>query len=235
MADQTTLPKPAAPGKVRFTGVQVLAMQDSGVLPQPNRIELIDGVLLDMAFRGQGAVAPQPYRFTGGQVLAMQEAGVLPLPNRFELIEGELLDMGSEGARHSKLRALLTLRVARALPDHLGIGPDTAFRLTDTVWPEPDLFVYPLTLDPADVRGPDALLVVEIADSSLSYDLKQKAALYARFGVREYWVIEAATGRCHVHQDPDGESWRLIRIVEPNDTLEAMLVSEIKVSVADLL
>lgn len=181
------------------------------------------------------ATGPGKVSFTGAQVLAMQEAGVLPMPNRIELIEGELLDMGSEGARHSKLKALLTLRVARALPPHLGIGPDTTFRLADTVWPEPDLYVYPLTLDPADVRGPDALLVIEIAESSLPYDLKQKAALYARFGVREYWVIEAETGRCHIHQGPEGDAWRLVRIAEPDEAIAALLVAEIQIRLAEFL
>jgi Uma2 family endonuclease len=181
------------------------------------------------------AVGPGKVRFTGSQVLAMQGAGVLPMPNRIELVDGELLDMGSEGARHSKLKALLTRCIAKALPDPLGIGPDTTLRLDDSVWLEPDLFLYPLRLEPADVRGPDALLVIEIADTSLAYDLKDKAALYASYGVREYWVIEAESGRTHVHQGPEGKGWRLVRIAEPDDKLTALFVAEVSVKIGDLI
>lgn len=194
--------------------------------------------VIGSAMADQGAplpTIPDPVRMTGAQVLALQEAGLLPMPNRIELIDGELLDMGSEGARHSKLKALLTRSVVKSLPDHVGIGPDTTFRLADSVWPEPDLYLYPLTLDPDQVRGPDSLLVIEIADTSLAYDLKQKAALYARFGVPEYWVVEADTGRCHVHQDPEGEAWRLVRIAEPGERLTALLVPEVVARLADFL
>lgn len=179
-------------------------------------------------------VEPGKVRFTGAQVLAMQGAGILPTPNRIELIDGELLDMGSEGDKHSYLRVRLINAMVRMAPERLMIGPDTTFRLADNVWPEPDIFVFDAGLRPAQVRGPDALLVVEISDTSLAYDLKEKAALYARFGVREYWVIEAESGRTHVHQGPEGEGWRLARIAEPEETLTAMLVPEIAVRMAEL-
>ena len=42
----------------------------------------------------------------------------------------------------------------------------------------------------ASLRGPDVLLAVEVADSSLDYDVRRKPLVYARFGVRELWVIE---------------------------------------------
>lgn len=179
------------------------------------------------------ATEPGKVRFTGEQVLAMQATGVLPSPNRIELIDGELLDMGSEGDRHGNLKARLTTALARLAPTHLTIGPDTTLRLADNVWPEPDIFVFAASQRPAQVRGPDALLVVEISDTSLAYDLKEKAALYARYGVREYWVVEAETGRCHVHQSPQGEGWRLVRTAAPDEAITASLVSEIVVRMAD--
>lgn len=54
-------------------------------------------------------------------------------------------------------------------------------------------------------RHPNAremLLVVEVSDIYLSYDLRTKATFYARVGVREYWVVDV-NGRClHVNEIP---------------------------------
>ena len=71
---------------------------------------------------------------------------------------------------------------------------------------EPDFIVFARTTRLADVKGPDVLLAVEVADSSLDYDLHRKPLVYAAFGVRELWVIDAARRVVHVHQSagPDG-------------------------------
>ena len=56
-------------------------------------------------------------------------------------------------------------------------------------------------------RGLNALLVVEIADSSLGYDRGRKAALYASFGVRELWVIDAVKRATRVFRKPSAEGY----------------------------
>ena len=49
------------------------------------------------------------------------------------------------------------------------------------------------------------MLVIEVSDSSLGRDLRRKAELYARFGVRHYWVLDAERRRAFVHVlQPDG-------------------------------
>ena len=50
------------------------------------------------------------------------------------------------------------------------------------------MVVYPSAIGLEGLQGPNALLVVEIADSSLRYDMGRKADLYASFGIREFWV-----------------------------------------------
>ena len=79
---------------------------------------------------------------------------------------------------------------------------------------DPDLVVFPQSALRRDqgtfiaVRGSDILLIVEIAVTSLDYDLGIKAGLYARHGVREYWVIAPALGKAWVHSQPEGNGWR---------------------------
>jgi Uma2 family endonuclease len=50
-------------------------------------------------------------------------------------------------------------------------------------------------------------LVVEVADSTLGFDLRTKAALYARAGIAEYWVLDIAGRRMIVHRNPQAGTY----------------------------
>ena len=58
-------------------------------------------------------------------------------------------------------------------------APETALRLDPMNYLEPDFIVFARTTRLADVKGPDVLLAVEVADSSLDYDLRRKPLVYA--------------------------------------------------------
>ena len=66
----------------------------------------------------------------------------------------------------------------------------------------PGILVHPIEIPPPDVRGGDAPLVVEVADSSLNYDMNTKAPVYTAHGVREYWLINTGTLFTMVHRQP---------------------------------
>ena len=56
----------------------------------------------------------------------------------------------------------------------------------------------------------DLLLVVEVSDSSLDFDLVTKARLYARAAIQDYWVMDVANSRIIVHRDPMGGAYRSV-------------------------
>jgi Uma2 family endonuclease len=176
--------------------------------------------------------APVRHLFTGDDVLRMQDAGVLLEGGPFELIDGEIIDMPSEGDAHMLLRIALTKYLVRALPDEIAIASDGTLRLGEFDWPEPDFHLFPDGMPPSAVRGPDVLLVIELSDSSLGYDMTRKADLYRRAGVREYWVIDLKTRRLHVHR-ADGP-WPAAPI-PITDTVEPNLRPGVKLRIADVL
>jgi Uma2 family endonuclease len=99
------------------------------------------------------------------------------------------------------------LNVREQLPIRV---PGEAGRFTE---PEPDLAVTiePTTAYAARHPGPDDLvLAVEVADSSLEFDLTTKALLYARAGIRGYWVADIASRQVHVHRNPAEDGYRSI-------------------------
>ena len=70
------------------------------------------------------------------------------------------------------------------------------------------------------------LLVVEIADSSLRYDVGRKAALYASFGIRELWVIDAVRLTTRVFREPAADGYRETRDFAASDPLVPLLAPE---------
>ena len=118
-------------------------------------------------------------RWSVAEIEAMVARGIILEDERFELIGGEVVPMSPKGARHEIVRTELAFQMTRQAPGTLRVAAEVQFNLADDAYTVPDLLVYPATIKVPDVRGASALLVVEVADSSLAYDLDTKASLYA--------------------------------------------------------
>jgi Uma2 family endonuclease len=164
----------------------------------------------------------------------MLEAGILSRHDRIELIDGEVVVLAAKGARHEVVRNELVVSWARQLPADVKFAEEPPLRLGPHDEPEPDITLFPARLRVPDVRGDSVLLVVEIADTSLSYDLQVKAPLYASYSVREYWVIDAATLETHVHRQPQATGCAERRLVASTADLVPLLVPALGVKLADL-
>ena len=116
--------------------------------------------------------------------------------------------MSPKGSRHEAIKAALNVQWGRICPEGFAFVPETGLRLDPRNYLEPDFIVFARTKRLADVKGPDVLLAVEVADSSLDYDLRRKPLLYAAFGVRELWVVDAARRVVHRHGRAMPEGYR---------------------------
>jgi Uma2 family endonuclease len=86
-----------------------------------------------------------------------------------------------------------------------------------------------------DVRGDTALLVIEFADSSLDHDTGAKAATYAKYGVCEYWVIDAKTRQTQVFRNPKPEGYASWSEKSAKAKLTSKKVPELTVVLAKLV
>jgi Uma2 family endonuclease len=146
-------------------------------------------------------------KFTVAEVEAMVAAGILVEDERVELIDGELLAMSAKGSWHEVLKVALNDRWCRVRPNSCWLAPETTFRLSVDTCLEPDFVIYPRAIGLKNIAGSNVLLVVEVADSSLRYDIGGKAALYARFGIRELWVIDAVAMTTRAFRSPSPEGF----------------------------
>ena len=144
-----------------------------------------------------------PARLTVEAVFELTAAGVLPEDGSFELIDGEIVPMAAAKADwHEIMKSRLTRALVLGLHGDLRLFVEPSVTFAADLLLEPDLVVWTKDIRPRDVRGPDIALLVEVADSSLGYDLRVKAPLYARHGVRDYWVVDAVRQTVRVHRSP---------------------------------
>ena len=164
----------------------------------------------------------------------MIDAGVLGADEKFELIEGEIVPKSPSHDPHERMKSALILALTSRLPDGMWFGVESSIFLSEKTFVEPDLCFFKKELKSHDVRGPHLLLVIEVADSSLSFDRGTKALLYASHGVHELWVIDVATKVTSVHTGPTGVGWAAVRRVEPTEALRASALPSLEIRIADL-
>lgn len=166
------------------------------------------------------AVEVSRRRFTADEYLAMGDAGILRAEDRVELIDGDIVAMTPIGRRHVALVNRLTRLFVGRLGEGAIVQPQGSLRLDFSTEPQPDLAVlrhrddfYETGSRPAP---DDILLLIEVADTSLRYDLTTKAALYARHGIGEYWVIDLNSDTVIRHQEPIDGTYLRIAPVAPD-------------------
>jgi Uma2 family endonuclease len=173
---------------------------------------------------------PPRKRWTRAECDAVEAAGIFDL-EQIELIEGELIDKMGKNRPHVDAAALLIgwlIRIFGARFVNVEAPIDVAPEDNPTNQPQPDLIVLNRQYSgfrSAIPQPKDLDLVVEIADSSIGFDLTVKAALYARAGIVEYWVLDLAGHRLIVHRNPQGGRYESVSSYDENETLAPLSAS----------
>ena len=174
------------------------------------------------------------WRWTVAEAEKLAAAGFFHRDERMELLGGEIVPMSPEGRRQQTLRIELLDRFYRQAPLELIVAAEAQFNLSEETYVVPDILVHPRAIKTYDLRGPDALLVVEVAETSLDYDLRTKVPLYATHGVREYWVINAVTLMTTVHRQPSGNAFAFTEELAGNAQLVPSLAPALALSLSTL-
>jgi Uma2 family endonuclease len=182
----------------------------------------------------QAAEGLPRWRWTLDEFERFIELGIFSEADRVELIGGELVPMSPKGARHDNLRIFLQLALQRRVGERIAVLVEMGWRPDGAQYIEPDIVVAPLTSNPVQTPATDVLLLIEVADSSLSYDLKVKSGVYAALGVGEYWVVDARRLVTHVHRIPSAGGYASVATVEAGGELTADRIPGLTLRLADL-
>jgi len=181
--------------------------------------------------------------FTPTRYDAMVHTGILTSEDKVELLENHVVLKMPGNPSHDGTILRISKRLVRRLPAGWDVRCQLAIVLADSR-PEPDLAIVPEDPDDYTKRHPAAAetrLVIEVANTSLLIDQRDKARIYARGGVVCYWIINLEANRVEVHAQPSGpcDSPAYASVVNyaPGDLVPLILdgVTVANIPVAELL
>ena len=166
----------------------------------------------------------------------MIAAGILDEDERLELLEGVIVAMAPQSPAHAYCIQWLTRFLVRRLGDAYAVRPQLPLTLGERNEPEPDLTVVRADSASRDHHPGTAVLAIEVSGDSLRKDRRVKAAVYARFGIAEYWIVNVEARVVEVLSDPDAgdAAYRRTRIVTTSETLTSEALPELSFPVAEL-
>jgi Uma2 family endonuclease len=179
-------------------------------------------------------IAPErPRRLTRAQYDAIVAAGLFN-DQRVELLEGVIVSMSPNDPAHASPVQLLTQVLVPPLAGRAAVRVQLPIVAADESEPEPDVAVVPLA-DYAREHPASALLIIEVADSSIRKDRLVKAPLYAKSGFREYWLINVRTRTVDVHRGPSLDGWASVTRHSVGETLHPEAFPDLAVQIGEIL
>ena len=168
----------------------------------------------------------------------MAEVGILRPDERVELLNGRIVQMPPISPRHAYVVSSLHEALLTALCGRAVVSCRAPVRLNRISEPEPDVRIV---VGPheryahAHPNPRDALLLVEVSDSTLAHDKGEKLEAYARASVLEYWVVDLVHERVDVYADPEGERYDAHRIVGRGEFIAPQAFPNDSIAVDDIL
>jgi Uma2 family endonuclease len=168
----------------------------------------------------------------------MAQTGILKPGVRVELIDGEIIEMSPIGRLHRASVDRLTRLFTRGLDDDVIVRVQSSIALGDNGEPEPDIALLRYRDDfyaDSDEVPADILLVVEVADSSESYDRRTKGPLYARHGIPELWIVDLNRAWITVYTDPAADGYATTRVFRRGESLSPLACPTLTIAVDDVI
>ncbi len=181
---------------------------------------------------------PSARLFTVEEYHRMAESGVIGPEERTELLEGKVCSMAPSGPLHASRVDRVARIFFRQFSDRAQVRNQNPVTLGKMSEPQPDIALLRLREDEYESRHPsedDILLGIEVAVSSLRFDLGAKAEIYARNGLTELWVADVENERLIVLRAPGATGYTERIVLEAGDQIAPQAFPNDLLDVAQLL
>ncbi len=162
---------------------------------------------------------------------------------RVELILGQIIEMSPQGSRHATGVLLVQEAMRRVFETGYVIRSQLPLFVDAANDLEPDIAVVAGNIrDSLEEHPSTALLVVEVADSSLLYDRTTKASVYAKAQVADYWIMNIIEEVVEVYRSPQpdpqaetGYAYADMSTLRRGDMLAPLALPQAQIAVSELL
>ena len=183
------------------------------------------------------AFLPQRHRITTDEYYRMAEVGIFKADDRVELIEGEIFDMSPIGKDHASVVKRLNSIFMQSVGMKAIVSVQDPIHLNARSEPQPDIALIHYRDDfyrQAHPRPQDIILLVEVSDTTLHYDMEVKLPLYARHEIPEVWIVDLEHQRLEVFRRPEGGVY--LEMFSPNrdETIAPFGLAEARVNLKNL-
>ncbi|MDR7542938.1 MAG: Uma2 family endonuclease [Armatimonadota bacterium] len=162
-------------------------------------------------------------------------ARAFPPGARVQLVCGEIVEMTPQSALHAAAVELAQSALGALAPEY-SVRVQLPLALGAESEPEPDLAVVagpPRTR--ADRHPATAVLVMEVADTTLDFDRTRKQAMYARARIPEYWLLNLVDRVLEIYREPHESAYRATMRLAAGDSIAPLAAPTVRIAVSDLL
>ena len=176
--------------------------------------------------------------FTVSEYERMGEGGVFAPGARMELIEGEIIEMSPIGSHHAACVERISGRLHEIAQRRFLVRNKNPIVANDFSEPQPDISVLRFREDyyqHAHPRPGDILLVIEVADTTPSFDRRVKTSLYARAGIAEFLLFNLPDDQVEFFSQPEEGTYQNAKVLQRGDRYESSVVAGFSLDIATIL
>jgi len=180
---------------------------------------------------------PQIHLWSVDDYHQMIEAGVLDEDDRVELLEGKIVCMSPQRPFHAASTQRSANYLYEKLKDRAYIRAQFPVTLGNDSEPEPDIAVVKIDEHEYSYRHPEAAdiyLLIEVADWTIAKDRKQKARIYGKNQVLEYWILDLQKRQVYIFRQPENGSYREELILSSEDTATMQAFPDVAIALTAL-
>lgn len=175
---------------------------------------------------------PTPRRFSVAEYEDLGRLGFFGPEERVELLDGEIIEMAAIGGDHAGVVRQINRIIVPQTPTGYLVDVQNPLRLDDESMPQPDLaIIHDRPYDGTVPTAADALIVIEVADSSIDFDRNRKLPRYARAGIPEAWLIDVTARTIARYSEPRDGRYQQVAVARQGQTLTSAVLPAIALAV----
>lgn len=166
----------------------------------------------------------------------MIESGILTRDSHVELLEGRIVEMSPQGPLHAGTTQRASDYIKARLQERAHVRMQLPVTLP-TSEPEPDVAVVKIDRGAYGDHHPtpdEIFLLVEVADTTLRIDRLEKAPLYARANIPEYWILDVSDRQAYIFRDLTSAGYRTSFVLPDNAAIALRAFPTIEISISEL-